>query len=173
MYLKMIKQFLVSVVLAVGLTVSGCVTTTIGPDGQVQVSEPDYMAIQMLSTATVSAWAASQKDGIKPEDAAALAGIIQSVTEFHKDGAAIDSSAWTAAIAKQVPKRWQGLAIVFVQLTEYQLKKYVVLDQIPTPDSVGGKVMNAISAGALLGLKPYLEPTSTLWEDRTVYTYDI
>lgn len=166
------KLFLTAVVLAVTLVSSSCVTTTVGPDGQVQVTEPDYIVIQMLSTAAISAWAASQKEGIKAEDAAALASIVDSVVEYHADGSPIDAAAWSAEIAKQVPKRWQGLAVVFVQLTEYQLKKYGVMDQIPTADSVGGKVMKAIADGAKLGLQPYLPSTLTIWEDRTVHTYE-
>lgn len=172
MYLNTIKHMLVSFVLALGLTVSGCMTTTIGPDGQVQVSEPDYMAIQLLSTAAISAWAASQKDGIKAEDAEMLAALVTAVVEHHQDGSPIDAASWSTAIAQQVPKRWQGLAVAFVQLTEYQLKKYGVMDQIPTKDSVGGKVMEAIATGAMLGLQPYIQSSMTIWEDRTVYTYE-
>lgn len=172
MYLKMIKQAFVSVVLAVSLMVSGCVTTSVGPDGQVQVTEPDYVTIQLLATASIASWAAVQKDGISQADATAVLGILDAIEVYHADGTAINPNAWAGAVQQQVPKRYQALANVLVQIVAMQLEKYGVMDQIPTPDSVGGKIMSAISTGVKLGLSPYLQ-SSTVWEDRTVYTYEV
>lgn len=171
MYLKMIKHVLVSAVLAVSLLVSGCVTTSVAPDGQVQVTEPDYDLIQILSTASVSAWAATQKEGIKKQDAEAMLSILNAIEAFHADGTAIDPTAWAGAIQQQVPKRYQGLAGVLVQIVASQLAKYGVMEQIPTPENVGGKIMSAIVTGAKLGLAPYL-PSSTKWGDRSSRIYE-
>jgi predicted small secreted protein len=172
MYLKMIKHVLVSAVLAVSLLVSGCVTTSVGPDGQVQVTEPDYEMIQLLSTASVAAWAASQKDGIKPQDAEAVMAVLTAIEAYHADGTVIDPAAWHVAIQNQVPKRYQGLAAVLVQIVASQLEKYGVMAQIPTPDSVGGKIMRSIATGVKLGLSPYLQ--SSVGEGRvTVRLYSM
>ncbi len=169
-----LKNSLVALVLTCGLSVTpGCVSTIQNPDGSVVVSEPDYDVIQLLATATISAWAATQKDGIKPQDAEALLAIMASIEQYHADGSAINPAAWTVEIQKQVPKRYQALAVVLVQVVASQLEKYGVADQIPTPDSVGGKVMRAIITGASLGLAPYLPSSSaTIWEDRTVRTVE-
>lgn len=158
--------------LAAVLVTGGCVTTTVNPDGTVIQTEPDYEMIQLLSTASVGAWAAMQKDGISPYDAEALMGIIGSISEYHKDGTTIDPNAWSVAIAKQVPKRYQALAVVMVQLTAHELAKFGVSTEVPSPDSVSGKIMNAIVNGAKLGLSPYLPSAGTIWEDRTVVAYE-
>jgi len=142
-------------VLSLGMTV-GCATTTINPDGSVVISEPDYQAIELLSVAAVSGWAATQKDGIKPEDAVAMLEILNTINDFHKDGTPVDSMKWIKPIREQVPPRYQALMIAMVQLTEYALNKYGVMDQIPTPDSTSLKVLQAIAKGAKMGLTPYL-----------------
>ena len=173
MYLKMIKHVLAAFMIVSVLATQGCVTTTVNPDGSAQVSAPDYDMIQLLSTASIAAWAASQKEGIRPQDAEALAAIIDSIESFHQDGSPIVESDWSAAVAVQVPKRYQALSMVLVVIVQSQLAKYGVMDQVPTPDSVGGKIMKAIVDGAKMGLAPYLPQTSvTIWEDRTVYTYE-
>ncbi len=151
-----LKNSLIACVLAFGLVLNGCVTTTVNPDGSTSVSEPDYESIQLLSTAAIAAWAASQKDGLKPQDAEVILKVMSAIENFHKDGTPLDEGQWSGAIAQQVPKRWQGVAIVLVQLTKHELDKYGVLDQIPTEDSVGGKIMKAIVTGVRMGVAPYM-----------------
>ena len=170
MYLK-IKHALVSVVLAVSLMVSGCVTTSVGPDGQVQVTEPDYATIQLMATAAVAGWAASQKEGIKPSDAKVVMDVLAAIESYHADGTAINPVAWSAAIQQQVPKRYQALSNVLVQIVAMQLEKYGVMEQIPTLDNVGGKIMNAVITGAKLGLSPYLS-SGPVWGDRSSRIYE-
>ena len=173
-YLSNLKQCFTVLFLSASLVLGGCVTSTINPDGSVTVSEPDYVSIELLATGSVAVWAAAQKDGIKAKDAEMLLNIISAVEQFHADGTPLNPGDWSVAIAKQVPKRYQALAIVFVELTAHQLALHGVSAEVPAPGSVSDKIIKAVSTGAKRGLAPYLPaaPSKSLWEDRTVQLYE-
>jgi hypothetical protein len=145
----------VSAVLA-SLLVAGCATRTIQPDGSVVVQEVDTDAIKLMATASVAVWAASQKDGIKPEDAENLLSILNAVEVYHADGSPIKPEKWVSAIQKQVPKRYQALAMVLVELVAHELDKRGLSDVAPALSSDAQKILRAIHEGALVGLRPYL-----------------
>jgi len=137
---------------------TGCVTTTVNPDGTTQFTDVDYSSIQLLSSAAVAAWAATQKDGIKPSDAEALVTIIDVLENSHKDGSPLDLTAWAAAVKADVPVRYQALTMVMAQLIEMQLRRYGVAEAVPTLNGTTAKILDAVRTGAKLALTPYLNP---------------
>jgi hypothetical protein len=155
--MKRLTNSALILVLSTFLLSTGCATTTLNQDGTVQFNDVDYSSIQLMSSATVAAWAASQKDGIKKTDAQAVVKFLDILEEYRKDGTAIDIAEWTKAIQAEVPVRYQPLAMVMVQLVDLQLKKYGVSATIPKPGGVTLKIMEAIRSGAMLALSPYLD----------------
>lgn len=153
--IKLINVLAIMAVVAT-LFVGACAIKTVNPDGSVVISEPDYTAIQLMSTASVGAWAAAQKDGISANDAKALLTILAAIEDHRADGSPIIASEWTAPITQQVPKRYQGLAMVVVALVAMEMDKYQVSSMVPVPGSVPDKIMKAIVEGAKAGLAPYL-----------------
>lgn len=138
------------------LALSACTTTVTRPDGTVEAQKPNLDMIRLMASASVAAWAAAA-NGIKPDDAQALTTILDTILNFHADGTPIDPAHWMPAIQRDVPKRYQGLAMVMVELVAYQLKKYDLSSVIPEPGSDAWKILEAIQAGAKSGLAPYLE----------------
>lgn len=144
-----------SLALVLCLSLSACTTTVTRPDGTVESQAPDLDMIRLMASASVAAWAAAA-NGIKPDDAKALETILNTIVTFHADGTPIDPARWMPAVQRDVPPRYQGLAMVMVELVAYQLKKYDLASVIPEPDSDAWKILDAIQAGAHAGLAPYL-----------------
>ena len=156
-YLKTLSKFLVvCVALTFTLSVVSCAVTRTLPDGTVVVEEPDYASIQLMATASVAAWAASQKNGIKRADAENLLAILATIESFHADGSPIRPEMWAPVISKEVPPRYQALAMVLVTLVAHELDKRGLAEVVPAKGSVPEKVISAIVEGAKMGLAPYL-----------------
>jgi len=147
---------LASVLILSAFLFTGCATTTLNPDGTTSFTEVDYASVRLMSTASVAAWAASQKDGIKKRDAEALVKFLDILEEFHADGTPLSITEWASAIKTDVPVRYQALTLVMVQLVELQLKRYGVATTIPKPGDTASKIMEAVRNGAMIALTPYL-----------------
>jgi len=150
---------LASIIVLSAFLFTGCATTTINPDGTTQFTEIDYASVQLMSSASVAAWAASQKDGIKKRDAEALVKFLDIIEEFHQDGTPLSITEWSKAIKDEVPVRYQALTLVMVQLVELQLKRYGVATTIPKAGDTASKIMEAVRNGAMIALTPYLNQT--------------
>jgi PBP1b-binding outer membrane lipoprotein LpoB len=148
---------LASILILSAFLFTGCATTTLNPDGTTSFTEVDYASVQLLSSASVAAWAASQKDGIKKTDAEAVVKFLDIIEEFRKDGTPLSTTEWASAIKTDVPLRYQALTLVMVQLVELQLKRYGVATTIPKPGDTASKIMDAVRNGAVLALTPYLD----------------
>jgi hypothetical protein len=110
-----------------------------------------------MSSATVAAWAASQKEGIQKKDAETVLRVLDLIEEFRRDGAVLNIEEWSVAIRNDVPLRYQALALVLVQLVELQLSRYGVAATVPQLGSVPSKIMEAVRNGAVLALMPYVD----------------
>lgn len=148
---------LASVCILSAFLFTGCATTTVNPDGTTSFTAVDYTSIQLMSSASVAIWAASQKDGIKKTDAEAIVKLLDILEDFRQDGSPLNIAAWSKAIKDDVPMRYQALAIVMVQLVELQLEKYQVSMTIPVPGDTASKIMEAVRTGAVLALASYLD----------------
>lgn len=148
------NQFMCALVLSVAL-LSGCATSVLNPDGTVTVSEPDYTSIQIMSSATVAAWAATQKNGINTNDAKTVVKMLDVLENYISDGSAIDPQAWSKEIKAHVPARYQPMAMILMQLVQHQLATHGVDKIKPTPGSTPFKIMEAVRTGIMLALAPY------------------
>lgn len=147
---------LASILVLSAFLFTGCATTTLNPDGTVSFTDVDYQSIQLMSSASVAIWAASQKDGIKKTDAEAITKLLDILENFREDGSPLNIEAWSTAIKADVPLRYQALSIVVVQLLELQLEKYKVSMTVPVAGDTASKIMQAVRAGAMQALAPYL-----------------
>lgn len=136
---------------------AGCMTQVQRPDGSIETQAVDLDMVRMMASTSVAAWAAAT-NGIKPADAKALANILDSIAAYHADGSPIVPQDWNPVIQRDVPPRYQGLAVVMLDVVAYQLRKYDLSGTIPTPDSDAWKVLEAIQDGARRGLAPYINP---------------
>ncbi len=153
----MFKHKLATYTLVMGLLIgAGCTVTQLNADGTRQVVEPDYALIQLSATASVAAWAATQRDGINRDDATAVVSILNVIEEFHADGSLLEPAKWTVVIQQQLKPRYQALAVVMVSLVAHELDKYGVAMKVPAADNTAGKIIKAVRDGVLLGLSPYL-----------------
>jgi len=164
-----VSSAVVTCVVGLALSLGACVPTTMGPDGQVVQHEPDYQSVRLIASASVAAWAAAQKDGIKPDDAKALVGILESVNEYRLEGGAIVPEQWAPVVKRDVPVRYQALAMVIIQLTAHELEKYDLNPNVPIRDPRLGKILEAIYEGAKLGLTPYLMGMEEQEDRRALY----
>ncbi len=152
----MFKSLCYALALSLFLLVSGCVTRVVNADGTSTVQAVDTDTIKLLATATVAAWAASQKDGISEKDAEATEAVIDSIAEYHADGTPIDVQKFTAAAQAQLPKRYQALAVVLVTIIQSELQKHGLSETVPSALNEASKIIQAVKEGAHIGLAPYL-----------------
>lgn len=142
--------------LIAALAFTGCSTVMYNPDGTVQKQTIDYGTVKLAAAASIALWAAASKNGLTQREVKAVETILGSLGEYTSHGLPIIAKDWLPIVQRDVPAKWQGLAIILVAILENEMNKAGINTVLTSVPEDAAKLIHAISEGASLGLAPYV-----------------